>query len=305
MRLIPVNRTPPMRESDPNFVADHLRLVIDHVPALIAYVDASETYRFANRAYETLFGLAPEQIVGRGMREVLGEKYAEAKPHIDSALAGRRTMHDRMVTANQRSHYLHNVYVPHVDDDGQVAGLFILAVDISDRKVLEQELAHKALHDPLTGLPNRAVFEDGLDRALEGARRTGSRLALVYMDIDNFKGINDSLGHVAGDVVLKAFAARIRRCVRSSDLVARVGGDEFVVVLGNLAQDDDASEVARKLVACMREPVMVGDRAVPATTSAGVAITANGETGAAELLRRADGAMYQAKSGGRNRFHLA
>src|SRR5512146_429726 len=232
-----VNLGAPMNETDAHLVADRLRLVIDHVPALIAYVDASETYRFANRAYETLFGLSPEQMIGRTMRDVLGEKYPEAKPHIDRALSGLRSMHDRTVTANQRSHYLHNVYVPHFDDGGRVAGLFILAVDISDRKVLEQELAHKAHHDPLTGLPNRAVFEEGLDRALEGVRRTGTRLALLYMDIDGFKGINDSLGHAAGDEVLKAFAARIRRCVRSSDLVARVGGDEFVVLLENLASE--------------------------------------------------------------------
>lgn len=294
-----------MNESDPNHVADRLRLVIDHVPALIAYVDASETYCFANRAYETLFGLSPEQMIGRTMRDVLGEKYAEAKPHIDRALSGLRSMHDRTVTANQRSHYLHNVYVPHLEEGGRVAGMFILAVDISDRKVLEQELAHKAHHDPLTGLPNRALFEDGLERALEGALRTGTRLALIYMDIDNFKGINDSLGHQVGDAVLEAVAARIRRCVRSSDLVSRVGGDEFVVLLEHLSNDDDACEVARKLVAYMREPVMVGDRAVPATTSAGLAIAASGETGAAELLRRADAAMYQAKSAGRNRFHMA
>ncbi len=294
-----------MSEPDPKRIADQLRLVIDHVPALIAYVDANEIYRFANRAYETLFGLAPEQMIGRTMREVLGAKYAEAKPHIDEALAGRRTMHDRTVTANRRSHYLHNVYVPHMEDDGRVAGLFILAVDISDRKVLEQELAHKAHHDPLTGLPNRDLFEDGLERALEGTRHSGKRLALIYLDIDNFKGINDSLGHRAGDEVLKTIAMRLRHCVRSNDLVSRVGGDEFVVLLESLASDDDAREVARKLVAHMREPVMVGERAVAATASAGLAIAANGEPGAAELLQRADGAMYQAKSAGRNRFHQA
>lgn len=295
----------PFSKPDSNLVADHLRLVIDHVPALVAYVDASETYRFANRAYETLFGLAPEQMIGRTMRDVLGEKYVEAKPHIDGALAGRRTMHDRTVTANRRSHYLHNVYVPHLDDDGKVAGLFILAIDISDRKALEQELAHMAHHDPLTGLPNRALFEDHLQQALERTRRTGTGLALMYLDIDNFKGINDSLGHQAGDEVLKACAVRIRRCVRASDLVSRVGGDEFVVLLENLTNADDALKVGRKLVACMQEQVMVGERTVTATTSAGIALAAEGVSEAGDLIRRADGAMYQAKAGGRNRCHLA
>ncbi|MGH8747340.1 MAG: diguanylate cyclase domain-containing protein, partial [Burkholderiales bacterium] len=120
-----------------------------------------------------------------------------------------------------------------------------------------------------------------------------------------FNGINDSLGHQAGDEVLKAFAARIRRCVRASDLVSRIGGDEFVVLLENLANADDALKVAHKLVAYMREPVTLGERAVTATTSAGIAFPADGGSDASDLIRRADGAMYQAKAGGRNRYHLA
>ncbi|HUJ85722.1 MAG TPA: GGDEF domain-containing protein [Burkholderiales bacterium] len=285
---------------------ERLRLVLDHVPALIAYVDASETYQFANRAYETLFGLAPEQMIGRTMREVLGEKYPEAKPHIDAALAGRRTMHDRMVTANRRSHYLHNVYVPHLGDDGRVAGLFILAIDVSDRKALEQDLAHKAHHDPLTGLPNRALFEDCLQQALERAARAASGVALMFLDIDNFKRINDTLGHPAGDEVLKTFAARIKKCVRSTDVVSRLSGDEFVVLLENVADAETAMSVARKLVAAMREEIMLGRDTVTATTSVGVAHSGGrAAIGARELIARADAAMYQAKAAGRNRFHLA
>jgi len=199
-----------------------LRSIADHIPALIAYVDASQTYRFANAAYEALFELAPERIIGRTMREILGDSHLEAQPHIEDALGGRRAMHDTMVSANEHSYYMHNVYVPHFAEGGKVAGMFILAVDISDRKALEQDLTYKANHDSLTGLPNRALFDDRLQQALERSKRFGTALALMYIDVDRFKLINDTHGHHAGDRILKAFATRLRECVRSTDTVARV-----------------------------------------------------------------------------------
>jgi len=282
-----------------------LRQILDSVPALIAYVDASETYRFANHAYQSLFGLDPAQMIGRTMHDVLGEKYSEAKPHIEATLAGRRTMHDRVVTANERSRYLHNVYVPHLAADGAVLGMVILAVDISDRKALEQELVRRAQHDPLTGLLNRGAFEDQLSQALEGASRGGSGLlGLLFVDIDRFKSINDALGHQVGDVVLRSFAARLRQCVRSIDTVARMGGDEFVVLLEHLTRADDAARIAKKIVDAMREKFDVNGALVTATASVGVA-TCEALGDAAALSARADAALYAAKDSGRNAYRVA
>lgn len=282
-----------------------LRQILDSVPAIIAYVDASETYRFANHAYESLFGLDPKRMIGHTMREVLGEKYSEAKPHIDATLAGRRTMHDRVVTANERSRYLHNIYVPHIAPDGAVLGMFILAVDISDRKALEQELVRRAQHDPLTGLLNRGAYEDRLRQALERASPASAGLVgLLYVDIDRFKSINDALGHQVGDVILRSFAARLRQSVRVIDAVARLGGDEFAVLLEHLTHADDAVRIARKVVAAMREKFDVNGALVTATASVGVA-TWHAQEDADALSAHADSALYAAKDAGRNGYRVA
>jgi diguanylate cyclase (GGDEF)-like protein/PAS domain S-box-containing protein len=282
-----------------------LRQILDSVPAIIAYVDASETYRFANHAYESLFGLDPKRMIGHTMREVLGEKYSEAKPHIDATLAGRRTMHDRVVTANERSRYLHNIYVPHIAPDGAVLGMFILAVDISDRKALEQELVRRAQHDPLTDLLNRGAYEDRLRRALESASPVDAGLVgLLYVDIDRFKSINDALGHQVGDVILRSFAARLRQSVRAIDAVARLGGDEFAVLLEHLTHADDAVRIARKIVAAMREKFDVNGALVTATASVSVA-TWHAQEDVDALSARADSALYAAKDAGRNGYRVA
>ncbi|HXZ93645.1 MAG TPA: diguanylate cyclase [Burkholderiales bacterium] len=296
-----------MSRKPDNLPADEaqLRQILDSVPAIIAYVDASETYRFANHAYQSLFGLDPAQMIGRTMHDVLGEKYSEAKPHIEATLAGRRTMHDRVVTANERSRYLHNVYVPHLAADGSVLGMVILAVDISDRKALEQELVRRAQHDPLTGLLNRGAFEDQLQQALGSVSPAGAGLVgLLYVDIDRFKSINDALGHQVGDVVLRSFAARLRQCVRSIDTVARMGGDEFVVLLEHLTRADDAARIASKIVDAMREKFDVNGALVTATASVGVA-TCEAQGDAAALSARADAALYAAKDSGRNAYRVA
>jgi len=296
-----------MSRKPDNLPADEaqLRQILDSVPAIIAYVDASETYRFANHAYQSLFGLDPAQMIGRTMHDVLGEKYSEAKPHIEATLAGRRTMHDRVVTANERSRYLHNVYVPHLAADGSVLGMVILAVDISDRKALEQELVRRAQHDPLTGLLNRGAFEDQLRQALGSVSPAGAGLVgLLYVDIDRFKSINDALGHQVGDVVLRSFAARLRQCVRSIDTVARMGGDEFVVLLEHLTRADDAARIASKIVDAMREKFDVNGALVTATASVGVA-TCEAQGDAAALSARADAALYAAKDSGRNAYRVA
>ena len=296
-----------MTRAPDNLRADEvqLRQILDAVPALIAYVDVSETYRFANHAYESLFGLDPARMIGQTMRDVLGEKYSEAKPHIEATLAGRRTMHDRLVIANERSRYLHNVYVPHIAPDGSVLGMFILAVDISDRKALEQELVRRAQHDPLTGLLNRGAFEERLRQVLETVSPAAAGLVgLLYVDIDRFKSINDALGHQVGDVILRSFAARLRESVRAIDTVGRMGGDEFVVLLENLTRADDAARIARKIVDEMREKFDVNGALVTATASVGVA-TCKAAGDASALSARADAALYAAKEAGRNGYRVA
>jgi len=203
-----------------------------------------------------------------------------------------------------------------IDDDGQVrwidftatdqradpavGGIVVNFTDITERKLADEALAHQALHDPVTGLPNRRLLTDRLELALARAERSGSRVGVLFFDVDHFKLINDSLGHPAGDLVLQELAGRFRTGARESDTVVRFGGDEFVIVCEELADIHEAGEVAHRLTTRIEEPFLIdhGERIV--TVSAGVAISHAGDT-PASLLSDADAAMNVAKERGRAR----
>jgi len=279
--------------------------ISDNLPALVAYVDANEIYQFANRTYEDWFGLRQDQVVGRSIREVLGDDYAQAKPYIDKALSGARAEHERDMFMNMRNRYLHSAYIPSIDADGRTVGFSVLVTDISERKALEDELMHRAFHDSLTGLPNRALFEDRLHQALERSKRHRATLALLYLDIDHFKTINDTLGHQVGDEVLRTFAGRLVHYVRTTDTVARLGGDEFVILMEEIKGEEDAVRVARKVLAAIQSGLKLGGATIRATASIGLAICEAGNYEADGLLARADMALYRAKAEGRNQWQAA
>jgi diguanylate cyclase (GGDEF)-like protein/PAS domain S-box-containing protein len=190
------------------------------------------------------------------------------------------------------------------DADGRALRMIGTNVDITDRKRMEDALHSVAHSDALTGLANRALFGDRLHLALARARRAGTRVALLYLDLDRFKEVNDSLGHSAGDTLLKDFAARLRAGVRATDTVARFGGDEFVVLLEDMNDREHALRVAEKIVRESARPLRIDGRDLVATVSIGVAF-ADGNVQEEELLRRADAALYQAKAAGRNAYRVA
>jgi diguanylate cyclase (GGDEF)-like protein/PAS domain S-box-containing protein len=177
-------------------------------------------------------------------------------------------------------------------------------LDITDRKRMEEALHSVAHSDALTGLANRALFSDRLRLALARARRAGTHVALLYLDLDRFKEVNDSLGHAAGDTLLKDFAARLRAGVRASDTVARFGGDEFVVLLEDVSDREAALRVAEKIVRDAAQPLRLEGRELVSTVSIGVAF-GDGAAGEEDLLRRADAALYQAKAAGRSAYRVA
>ena len=172
-------------------------------------------------------------------------------------------------------------------------------VDITDRKEFQQRMEYQALHDPLTGLPNRACLEERLEVLLPLAEVSGRGLAVMFVDLDRFKAVNDTLGHWVGDEMLRLVAARLRECVREDDLVARVGGDEFVVLLPG-AQQAGADRIARQILERLREPFGVDGHELHASGSVGIALYPVGGRTAAELPKSADGAMYRAKESGRD-----
>lgn len=181
----------------------------------------------------------------------------------------------------------------------------VVVRDITARKQTQERIEFLALHDPLTELPNRVYLNDYLPRALALARRQGKRVAVLFIDLDGFKPVNDTLGHEAGDAVLKSVAARLHGAVRESDLVARLGGDEFLVVLTDVTASDDVERVAQTLLESMRAPIEWKGHAFQLSMSIGVSLCPEHAESADALVRCADAAMYRAKLGGGGRFSVS
>jgi len=189
------------------------------------------------------------------------------------------------------------------DPSGRALRMIGTNVDITERRRLEEAIQSAAQMDVLTGLANRALFDERLKLAAARCRRQGGQMAVLYLDLDNFKQVNDSLGHAAGDTLLKDFALRLRQSVRATDTVARFGGDEFVLLLEDVKEGANAVSVAEKIIADARQPLSIEGREIVATASIGIAYG----TGLDEenLVKRADAALYQAKGAGRDRYSFA
>ena len=189
------------------------------------------------------------------------------------------------------------------DSNDTVTGFLSIFYDLSERKRADEYIYHIAHHDPLTGLPTRTLLRDRLEVAIERARRSQDSLALLIVDLDNFKRVNDSLGHQAGDIVLCEVAKRLKGYVRKSDTVARMGGDEFVVLLPDLRSDHDAEEICCKLLSAIASPIRIGRHEIIVTASIGVSMFPSSEN-VDTLFKNADVAMYRVKACGRNSFQL-
>jgi diguanylate cyclase (GGDEF)-like protein/PAS domain S-box-containing protein len=280
-----------------------LKLITDNIPALVAHIDHEERYRFLNGHIHRIFGTDVEGSLGRTMREVRGEKaYAQLAPHVAAALRGETASFIYSdVVDGQTLHYQSN-YIPDVDAGGQVRGFFAMTFDVTELHETQTQLELLARVDTLTGLPNRRQFDERIEAALQRVRRLDQPMAVMFLDIDHFKDINDTLGHACGDEVLCEVGRRLSACVRATDLVARLAGDEFVVLLEGLTGDAELDRLADKVVSCIRPAFRIGQAVMNVTTSVGVSACTANETSAAEIVARADKALYRAKKLGRDRF---
>lgn len=283
-----------------------IKLITDNVPAMIAYIDTKERYQFYNRAYLNWYGFTEQELYQRPVRDLLSaSSYALVKPYINRALAGERVSFDREERGVASTRYLHSSYLPERSQQGEVLGFYVTSIDITERKQLEMQLQHQSDHDYLTGLPNRTGLKRVLELALARTRRSNKPLALMFLDLDHFKEVNDTLGHAAGDQLLQEIARRLLSKVRKTDTVARLGGDEFVVLLEDLTEhaEEDAADVACKLIEAIGRPVELGEHRARVSASIGVVVDNNANP-ADTLMEQADTAMYQAKKQGRNDFRL-
>jgi diguanylate cyclase (GGDEF)-like protein/PAS domain S-box-containing protein len=283
-----------------------LRAITDNTPAFIVHINTEERYTFANAYTGNMLGVHPSALIGRSMREVTGEaNYAEIKPYIDRALHGESLTFETERDYADGHHSFQCTYIPDRSPEGDVLGFYIMIFDISNLKQAEHALAKLARYDSLTGLANRFQFNERLVLAVARRHRKPAPLALLFLDIDHFKQVNDTMGHATGDALLIAFAHRLRECVRETDLVARLGGDEFVVLIEDLDSPSVAELIARKLVDKLSEGITLPVGCLAVTTSIGIAYRADTVSSGDELMKLADDALYAAKAAGRNTYRIS
>jgi diguanylate cyclase (GGDEF)-like protein/PAS domain S-box-containing protein len=303
-------------------VRDNVRLVAEHAARqsemrfrslvqnasdMIAVIDADGIIRYQSPSIKPIMGYCPEDVVGvDSITFVHPDDRASVKLVFREALGtpGITPMVEVRIHHHDGSwRYMKAVFTNLLNDPG-VRGVVLNCRDITERKAFEQQLTHQAFHDSLTGLPNRALLMTRLDHALARAARHSSTVAVLFFDLDRFKVINDSLGHEAGDHLLIGVARRFQECLRSEDTPARLGGDEFTILLEDVPNQDEAVQIAERIIAALRAPFLIGGHEIFITTSIGIVLSTGGRDSPADLMRNADIAMYRAKSRGRARYEV-
>jgi diguanylate cyclase (GGDEF)-like protein/PAS domain S-box-containing protein len=278
--------------------------LIKNASDVIMIADADGQLRFASPAAERTFAMHPDALVGRNLLDLWpdGDRERLIGFLAEVAATEGRTVgpFEAVVETGERRSTLECVG-SNLTNDPAVAGLALNFRDVSERKVLEEQLRKLAFHDPLTLLANRSLFWNRVEHALALAQRTQQRVAVMFLDLDNFKIVNDTLGHDAGDRLLQAVAQRLVKATRPSDTVARLGGDEFAILLEGVGSDTDIERITRPISAAFSRPLLLDGRETDTSASIGVACSRPGDD-AEQLLRNADIAMYNAKAAGKARL---
>ncbi|HEU0186740.1 MAG TPA: EAL domain-containing protein [Gallionellaceae bacterium] len=276
----------------------------------LAVIEWDTSFRVTdwNPAAERIFGYSRDEAMGLTAAELIltphDQRYVES---IWQGLLSGESVH-RSASQNHTRQgeliYCEWYNTPLVDENGKVVGVTSLAQDVTEQKMAEQQINHMAYYDDLTGLPNRLLFAERLAQIVNDAHRHERLVAVMLMDIDRFKFINDTLGHVAGNALLQQVAQRLQECLREGDIVARFGGDEFAVALADVSHADDVVSVAQKIVNQFTQPFDVLGNELFVTVSIGITLYPLDDDGIESLLRNADAAMYHAKERGRNNFQF-
>jgi diguanylate cyclase (GGDEF)-like protein/PAS domain S-box-containing protein len=276
---------------------------------LITVVGADATITYQSPSSEHVLGYRPDELLGTRFDKLVAPEDAGRLLTLLADGSAYARPEGQVIECTLRHHdgELRQFEILHTNllQDEHVRGIVLNARDISERKIFEEQLAHQAFHDPVTNLANRALFVERVRHAISGARRDGRELGVMFLDIDDFKTINDSLGHGAGDATLIDVAKRLSNSIRSSDTAARFGGDEFVVLLEDLDSQETAVEVAERVLEDLRQPLMVAGKELVVHGSIGISILErSSNAGADELIRDADAAMYIAKRDGKGGYRL-
>jgi diguanylate cyclase (GGDEF)-like protein/PAS domain S-box-containing protein len=283
------------RQSEARF-----RSLVAHSSDLITVLDADGVVTYQSPSIERVLGYGVDEIEGTRFDRLVAEADRARLEHVVSNVGRERTeTHAIECTLRHRDGTWLQFEVQHTDlvSDEHVRGIVLNSRDVSERKAFEDQLAHQAFHDPVTNLANRALFADRVQQALMRAQRGSATVGVMFIDLDDFKTVNDSLGHAAGDLVLQEVARHLATAVRPTDTVARFGGDEFAVLLDGVEDSPEAADIAARILRALEEPVEIDGKQVFPRASIGICLAAEdwADPDAEELLRNADVAMYMAK----------
>lgn len=284
-----------------------LAMIVESSNDAIFSVSLDDVITSWNKGAEKIFGFSTTEIVGRQIFTLLPpERYVERAEILQSILKGEALHHFETTRLKKDGS---QIYVslstsPILAANGKIIGNSVIARDVTERRKMEAIIQHQAHHDTLTDLPNRQLFMDFLERELAQARRYDTQLALLFLDLNGFKKINDTMGHDCGDHLLKEVARRLRACIRESDIVARLGGDEFTVLMPDLSHSEDVGIVVQKILSVFERPFKLDAVTVDASTSIGVCMFPDDGKDGEDLIKKADIAMYDAKKAGKNAYQF-
>jgi diguanylate cyclase (GGDEF)-like protein/PAS domain S-box-containing protein len=282
--------------------------ILENVTAYIYTKDTQSRYLFANRLLRERFAAPMEEIVGYD-----DTKFFDADTAANMRKDDLRVLQNGETLQTEEANFnlltggtdvFLSVKLPLRHEDGSIYALCGISTDISERKDREEHMQHMAQYDALTHLPNRALFNDRLQQAIIAAQRNKAHLALMFIDLDKFKPVNDTYGHGVGDLLLKEVALRIQDCLRESDTAARIGGDEFVILLSAIETQQDASKVGEKILHALNQPFWLAGHTLQISASIGVAVYPEHGSDEKHLVKSADIAMYHAKKNGRNNVRM-
>ena len=291
-------------------------VILNTVEEGIYGIDTEDRTTFVNRAAARMLGYSPEELIGKVNHEIIHHSRSDGSPYpaaqcmmYEAIRSGRlQLVEGEVFWRKDGSCYPVEYCSAPIMKDGKVSGAVITFRDVSERKRMEERIRYQAYYDALTELPNRRLLMDRLQQAIARARRHGYVGAILFLDLDHFKAINDSLGHGVGDALLQRVAGRLSRSLRQEDTASRLGGDEFVVLLPELSGEigraaANARRVAEKIIDVLAHPMVIEERQLHVTTSIGIALFPTLSYEADDILKHADMAMYRAKEGGRNSYH--
>jgi len=270
---------------------------------IIVVADADGTFTDANEQFSDISGYARSELIGSSFKRFGGDYQNERimRDILDSMNAGNIWQGElNLIKRSGERYWLETSFVPFINDDGSLRNMVAIHTDITEQKLAYADMIHQAQYDTLTGLPNRALLMDRLGQLLRNSRRNKSAVTVLFLDLDDFKKVNDTLGHEFGDELLIEVGRRLKGVIREQDTVGRLGGDEFLILLSDMEYREDVEIVARKVIESIRQPISVDEYELVVGVSIGIAMFPDDGDTDSEILRNADSAMYNAKRMGRN-----